>query len=352
MVAPAAPGPPGFASPPSFASQAPAAAPAAGGEVLPEATQGQALGVPVFAAPTPWGTALVVPPAVLSLLNDAGHVLASGTAPVRVDLLAPDPEAQRSAAVAEEAVSVARRAVAGATLAPDPALGRLERIGPAGLWYACLLVWGGLLLLFAADVPAQVAGALWLVAGLPLARRAYRRRLRAWGRRGAAGWHPIADPLGVRPAAHAGLVELERVIGAQGDDPAGACRAAAQACPRLGLSGLAPFYAALAAGSTPGGVWSRLAPLEPEVPAPLEVPPEAPPETSAILEVPAPPEAVAPPEAAAPPEAPAPQDSAPSPQEAPEAPAPADPIPASETPPLPAPGEAGGETPRTSSTPI
>ena len=75
--------------------------------MLPEATQGQALGVPVFAAPTPWGTALVVPPAVLSLLNDAGHVLASGPAPVRVDLLAPDPEAQRSAAVAEEAVSVA-----------------------------------------------------------------------------------------------------------------------------------------------------------------------------------------------------------------------------------------------------
>ena len=74
--------------------------------------------------------------------------------------------------------------MAGATLAPDPALGRLERIGPAGLWYACLLVWGWLLLLFAADVPAQVAGALWLVAGLPLARRAYRRRLRAWGRRG------------------------------------------------------------------------------------------------------------------------------------------------------------------------
>ena len=61
-------------------------------------------------------------------------------------------------------------------------------------------------------------------------------------------------------------------MAAQGDDPAGACRAAAQACPRLGLAGLAPFYAALASGAAPGGVWSRLAPPEapeaPETPEP------------------------------------------------------------------------------------
>ena len=53
------------------------------------------------------------------------------------------------------------------------------RCGSAG-WLG-LLAWGWLLLVFAAQSPANVIGALWLMAGLPAMRNGYRRRLLAWG---------------------------------------------------------------------------------------------------------------------------------------------------------------------------
>ena len=93
--------PPRLRLPPSFASQAPAAQ--RGVRCCRRRRRARRWGCPSSAAPTPWGYGRWCRRRCSPLLNDAGHVLASGTAPVRVDLLAPDPEAQRSVAVAEEA---------------------------------------------------------------------------------------------------------------------------------------------------------------------------------------------------------------------------------------------------------
>ena len=151
--------------------------------------------MPVFAAPTPWG--------------DGPGGAGGGALRAERRRLRPGHAGRRScgwtcsfpirrrsapAAVADEAVAVPRRAVAAATLAPDPALGRLERIGPAGLWYACLLIWGWLLLLFAARRPGAggrgpVAGGRPAPgpAGLPAPPAGL-------GAAGAAGWHADRRP--------------------------------------------------------------------------------------------------------------------------------------------------------------
>jgi hypothetical protein len=260
---------------------APAAAPAAAAPPPPAAAPaapGPVYGVPVYAVPAPEGTALVVSPDVLDGLRDTGYVLAAAPAAVRIDLLVaePAPGAAVPAIAPLDAETVLRRAVSSATLVPDPAARRLAAVGPHGPWYVALLIWGWLLLLFAAQNVAQVLGGLWLVAGLPLARRAFRNRARRWGRRGAAGWHLLAEPPAVRALPHAGLSELARVLAAHPDDPAGACRAAARACPGAGLSGLVPFYAALAAGETPPGVYAWTSSPAPEAPVPPGAPePEA-----------------------------------------------------------------------------
>ncbi|HVG98937.1 MAG TPA: hypothetical protein VNK05_18660 [Chloroflexota bacterium] len=256
------------------AAAAPAAAAPAPPAAAPPAAPGPVYGVPVYAVPAPEGTALVVPADVLDGLRDTGYVLAAAPAAVRIELLVAEPPAGAAGAAisALDAATVLRRAVSAATLAPDPAARRLAAIGPQGPWYAVLLVWGWLLLLFAAQNVAQVLGGLWLVAGLPLARRAFRSRARRWGRRGAAGWHLLAAPPAVRTLPHAGLSELGRVVAAHPDDPAAACRAAALACPGAGLAGLAPFYAALAAGEAPPGVYAWTLPESPEAPRPPEPP--------------------------------------------------------------------------------
>jgi hypothetical protein len=323
---------------------APPAAPAAAAPPLapaapPPPAPGPVYGVPVYAVPAPQGTALVVPPEVVEGLRDAGYVLAAAPAAVRIDLLVAAPAAGPAVAPLE-AETVLRRAVSAATLAPDPAIRRLDTVGPHGPWYVALLIWGWLLLLFAAQSAAQVLGGLWLVAGLPLARRAFRNRVRAWGRRGAAGWHLLADAPEVRPLPHAGLADLARVVAGRADDPAAACRAAALACPGAGLAGLASFYAALAAGEAPPGVYAWAAPPEP-APEPVAEPvaEPAPPAPPPSEPGPEPEPAAALPPAASPPES----QSEPAGEPPPEAPAGTSP-----------PGVADateGEPPRTSSTP-
>jgi hypothetical protein len=220
-----------------------------------------AVGVRMYAAPTPSGPVMVVPEGALADLRDTGYVLFSAPAPVRVDLLIAGPAVPGEPAPPVpfdeiEVVTLLRRAAAAATLAPDGASQRQAGVGPAGPWYATLLAWGWFLLLFAAQSPAHVIGALWLMAGLPAMRTGYRRRRQAWRRHGAAGLHAVAGAVAVRPLPHAGLTHLATILARDADDPSAALRAAAQACPDAGVAGLAPFYAALAAGAVPAGVWS------------------------------------------------------------------------------------------------
>jgi hypothetical protein len=169
-------------------------------------------------------------------------------------------------------VTLLRRAAAAATLGADVASQRQTGIGPSGPWYATLLAWGWLLLVFAAQSPAHAIGALWLIAGLPAMRNGYRRRRQAWDRHGAAGLHAVAGAVAVRPLPHAGLARLATVLARTPDDPSAALRAVAQACPDAGVAGLVPFYAALAAGAVPAGVWSPLTPRGPVVEDAASVP--------------------------------------------------------------------------------
>ncbi len=238
MVAPAA-----VSRPPGAASSG------AAGDDRPQPV----IGVRLYAVPTPEGLALVAPESALADLRDVGYILADYPAAIRVDLLGAAPLAE---AVEEADVLILlRRSAVVATTAADSAGGRLSAVGPLGAWYATVLVWAWLLLLFAGQNVVQVAGALWLIAGLPWARRAYRRRLDGWGRRGADGLAAVNGPVEVRCLAHAGLARLAALMESAPNDPLAACREAARACPSAGVSDLSAFYAALAAGTPPALAW-------------------------------------------------------------------------------------------------
>jgi hypothetical protein len=237
--------------------------------------QAPAVGVCLYAVPTPYGTALVAPAGALAALRDLGYLLAEQPAGVRVELLVA--RQQASEPLEREAVMLLRRAASGAALglglpakgagrkgaapsapaagAPD---GSLRRIGPGGRWYAALVAWGWLLLVATSENLLQVAGGLWLAAGLPLARRAWRRREAEWTTRGAAGLWPVTGRVTVRQHVHAGLEQLGGVVEGHGDQPQRACGLAAQACRAAGLAELVPFFAALATGSAPPGIWAPL----------------------------------------------------------------------------------------------
>lgn len=231
--------------------QAPLSAPGA-------AQRDPAIGVRVYAVPTPSGDALVAPESVLADLRDIGYLLADYPSAVRVDLLC---ATGVPGAVPEDAVvALLRHGAAAAALMADPGGRRLGAVGPRGAWYATVLVWAWLLLLFAAQNVVQVAGALWLVAGLPLARRAYRRRVAGWERQGVAGLAAISEPVEVRCVSHAGLARIAEVIDGMPGAPAAACRAAARACVGAGLAELGAFYDRLGTGEAPAQVWLPLAP--------------------------------------------------------------------------------------------
>lgn len=217
-----------------------------------------AIGVRVYAVPTPSGDALVAPDSVLADLRDAGYLLADYPTGVRVDLLC---ATAVPGAVPEDAVvTLLRHGAAAAGVMADPGGRRLAAVGPRGAWYATVLVWAWLLLLFAAQNVVQVAGGLWLVAGLPLARRAHRRRVVGWERRGVAGLAAFAGPVEVRCVSHAGLALIAGVIDSMPGAPAAACRAAARACVGAGLAELSSFYDRLGTGEAPARVWLPLAP--------------------------------------------------------------------------------------------
>ena len=212
------------------------------------------IGVRLYAAPLPGGLALVAPAAAVADLRDAATLVARYPVAVRLDVLVPAHVAGVAGAEVEaQARQLIWRAAGAAAVPPPPA-----EVGPRGRWYAALVAWGWLLVLGAAQNWAHVVGGLWLAAGLPLARRAYRASLRAWTARTAAAVHSVVTPAEVRQVEHAGLTRLAAAVQAATAAPADACRAAARLCAPAGLAGLAPFYLALADGALPSGLWTAV----------------------------------------------------------------------------------------------
>lgn len=222
------------------------------------------IGLVLYAAPLSQGTALVASEPVLADLQEFGYLLAYHPSSVRLDILVP--AAVRSEALTGEATLLLRRAMAAATMqrAVAPA-------GPSGRWFAVLIAWGWLLVLMAAQSWSQVAGGLWFGLGLPWARRAHWGRAQAWLTRGAAGLSAAVAPVHVRQVEHAGLAQIAALFESRNEPNWGGApldgveatdadlyRAAEAQCVAAGLVGLAPVYAALAAGEGPSCLWTLL----------------------------------------------------------------------------------------------
>jgi hypothetical protein len=211
-------------------------------------------GVRIYAVPAHDGTALVVPARALEDLRGAGVVLAAHPGRLHVQVLVAAPIAGDH--LAEAARLVAQRAAVEASL-PGPALDA----GPHGRWYAALVIAGWLLLLFSGGSTAQMLAGLWLAVGLPWARAAYRRRVGAAADRAADGLRDLAADPEVVQLPHEGLRQFAAAWAATAAaGPPAPVEAYAAARRRAGaeLPALEPFYAALAAGEAPPGVWGML----------------------------------------------------------------------------------------------
>jgi hypothetical protein len=167
----------------------------------------------LYAAPLPrelGSLALVAPPPLVEEVRHAGALLAYHPAPLELAVLAPG--ALDPARLQGPAGVVLRRAAVAATMAPpedQPALP-----GPQGAWYAALVTWGWLSILGAGESARSTLGGLWLAAGLPLVRRAYRRALAAHQGRAALGLAGAIDAAQVRVVEHAGLQRLAAMLAA------------------------------------------------------------------------------------------------------------------------------------------
>lgn len=207
--------------------------------------------VRLYAAPLADGTALVAPPGVLRELHDVGHLLARASVPVGLDVLVPYPLPPEE--LSAQAITLLRRAVCAAAAGSHPATA-----GPRHRWYAALVLWGWLTVLFADQLPANVLGGLWLGVGLPWARHRVRQGAADLARRGAAGWATALWPESASQAEHYGLVRLAETLRETPGSAQEKYRAAAAQCASLGVPSLTSLYDALASGALPTGIWSSL----------------------------------------------------------------------------------------------
>ncbi len=248
----------------------------------------------LYAAPLPrelGSLALVAPPALVDEVRYAGALLAHHPAPFELAVLAPAP--LDPAGIQGPAGIVLRRAAAAATMAP-PA-DQPDAVGPHGTWYAALVTWGWLSILGAGESALSTLGGLWLAAGLPLVRRAYRRAQSARHGQAALGLGGAIDAASIRVVEHAGLQQVAAVLApaieasghgehslpvsglakapeaaeapdahftamapgtAGGAEVDGQLQRAATLCPVAGVEPLAAFYRSLAARRPPAAVWT------------------------------------------------------------------------------------------------